>query len=74
MNGISLLRYNESNFKINDMNFMIFFKDILLRKAKNNELVELYNLENQNMEWTKFNGPYFGYQKPSFEEYSNNNF
>lgn len=53
---------------------MIFFKDIVLRKAKNNELGELYNLETQNIEWTKFNGPYFGYKKPSLEEYNHSKF
>lgn len=40
-----------------------------IRPAQPNELALLYSLVTSNDEWTKFNGPYFPYSHPSFEQF-----
>ncbi len=43
---------------------------IELRPAKREELDALYQLITNDEKWTQFNGPYFGYQRPSPEAFA----
>jgi RimJ/RimL family protein N-acetyltransferase len=42
---------------------------IEIRKAAPSELNDLYELVTNNSEWTRFNGPYFPYSHPTFEQF-----
>tara|TARA_Y100001956_G_scaffold77901_1_gene88925 strand:- start:641 stop:1180 length:540 start_codon:yes stop_codon:yes gene_type:complete len=44
--------------------------NISIRPAQPDELDLLYQLVTSNSEWTKFNGPYFGYSTPTIEQYT----
>jgi hypothetical protein len=43
--------------------------DIQIRPAEPKELETIYSLVVNNVEWTKFNGPYFPYKTPTLEEF-----
>ena len=40
-----------------------------IRPAKPSELETIHSLITKNYEWTKFNGPYFPYSRPSLEQF-----
>jgi RimJ/RimL family protein N-acetyltransferase len=48
---------------------MPVFSDVALRKPRLEEAESLYQLMIGDEKWTKFDGPYFGYTRPSFEEF-----
>lgn len=43
---------------------------VRIRPAKTDELETIYNLVINNVEWTKFNGPYFSYTSPTRDEFT----
>ena len=43
--------------------------DVILRTAVPSDKVALYDLMTGDEEWVKFNGPYFGYQRPTRERF-----
>ncbi|MDN3647885.1 GNAT family protein [Reinekea marina] len=53
---------------------MLRYKDIVLRKPAQSEAQNLYELMVSDEKWTEFNGPYFGYSRPSFEEFLSKTF
>jgi len=48
--------------------------DITLRPAEPDELQNIYQLMTKDLEWTKFNGPYFGYSTPSISQFEQTTF
>lgn len=53
---------------------MLRYQDITLRKPEANEAAALYDLMTTDEKWTKYNGPYFGYTRPTFEEFLSGTF
>ncbi|MEZ8374433.1 GNAT family N-acetyltransferase [Vibrio cyclitrophicus] len=47
---------------------------VTIRPAMPSELAAIYALVTSNDEWTKFNGPYFPYSHPSFEQFESCSF
>ena len=45
------------------------FADIELRPAYPSELVDVYQMITDDEEWTQFNGPYFGYERPTLRDF-----
>jgi len=45
---------------------MLFHEDVILRRPTPTEAGALYQLMVTDEKWTEFNGPYFGYERPSF--------
>lgn len=48
--------------------------NIQIRAARPEELESIYLLVTENDEWTRFNGPYFPYQTPSFDQFTQTTF
>lgn len=46
-------------------------KNVTLRKPKPHEAEALYELMVSDEKWTEFNAPYFGYSRPTFDEFCN---
>ncbi len=44
-------------------------KEVIIRCAEASEAETLYQLITEDEKWTETNGPYFGYQRPSFEKF-----
>ena len=42
---------------------------ITLRKPRDDEAESLYHLMTSDEQWTEFNGPYFGYVRPTYDEF-----
>jgi RimJ/RimL family protein N-acetyltransferase len=55
-------------------NTKLRFQDISLRKASAEDLEPLYQLMTVDEEWTKYNGPYFGYVRPTLSEFKQQQF
>ncbi|MFT5665229.1 MAG: RimJ/RimL family protein N-acetyltransferase [Gammaproteobacteria bacterium] len=53
---------------------MMKVDEVKIRRAMPSELDVVYQLVTCDEEWTKFNGPYFPYTKPSLNEFSKNTF
>lgn len=50
------------------------FQDVSLRRAVRTDLEPMYDLMTKDERWTEYNGPYFGYQKPSIDEFRTKEF
>jgi RimJ/RimL family protein N-acetyltransferase len=48
---------------------LLSYQDITLRTPKESEALNLYDTMTKDEQWTKFNGPYFGYERPSYEDF-----
>ena len=48
---------------------MFKYQNIMLRKPEDTEAEALYHLMISDEKWTEFNGPYFGYTRPTFEDF-----
>jgi RimJ/RimL family protein N-acetyltransferase len=48
---------------------LLSYQDIALRTPKVSEAQNLYDTMTKDEQWTKFNGPYFGYRRPSYEDF-----
>lgn len=55
-------------------NTKLRFQDITLRKTSAEDLESLYQLMTADEEWTKYNGPYFGYVRPTLSEFKQQQF
>ncbi len=53
---------------------MLYNDNIILRVATSEDKEPLYSLITADEEWTKFNGPYFPYFKPTINEFETNLF
>ena len=52
----------------------LVFDDVALRPAFPSELVDIYQLITDDEEWTKTNGPYFGYERPNLRDFQMGHF
>lgn len=48
---------------------MLKYQDIVLRTPDRSEAENLFALMTSDEKWTEFNGPYFAYSRPTFEEF-----
>ncbi|CAM3905600.1 Putative ribosomal N-acetyltransferase YdaF [Vibrio aerogenes CECT 7868] len=56
------------------MSICLINESILLRTAFPSEYEVLYQLMTRDESWTKFNGPYFGYSRPSLSSFKTGTF
>lgn len=56
------------------MSICLQYGDIVLRTTDPDELRAIYQLMTLDEEWTQYNGPYFGYDRPSISQFKTGTF